>query len=300
MGCCSSKHKFIGNIIFRPIEIRIQKCGNPELDVIFDEASTSLKKCEEIRSTISEAFKKMIIATGSCVLRQPTFERSVTTFIILILIEITKDFKNNTEALSNFDFKKLIKFDKTPPYVHLDDDSLKELKKSFNFDISENKDIVTCKSTITGFVESLNKLKTFFFDISNTIRKLYDDSSRFVKTVKNQYNNKRDSITMKQAIDYIKIGEKNLENLLEMTHLISIFESFFADMLHASYTIADKLLSPHKLLIWKKIAQDAVKKNIFDSKMIVFVYANGEEKVRRIEDFNENIGYREGEEELRY
>jgi hypothetical protein len=300
MGCCSTKTKFIGNIIFRPIEIRIQKCGNSELDKIFDEASVSLKQCEEMRSTIAEAFKKMIIATGSCVLRQPTFERSVTTFIILIFIQITKDLKNNTESLSKFDFKKMIKFDKTAPYLHLNEDSLKELKTSFNFDINDNKDIVNSRTTITTFVESLNKLKSFFFDISNTVRKLYDDSSRFIKAVKNQYKSKENNITIGQALDYLRVGEKNLENMYEMTDLISVFEAFFADMLYASSVVADKLLSPHKLMMWKKIAQDAVKKQIYDPKMIVFVYAHGEEKAKRVEDYMENICYREGEEELRY
>lgn len=300
MGCCSNRPKIIGNIIFRPIDIKIQKCGNIELDKIFDEAIVSLKKCEEIRGNVAEAFKAMIIATGSCILRQPTFERSITTFIILILIEITKDLKNNNEILSKFDFKKLIKFEKTSPYLSLDEAAIKELKKSFNFDLNNNKDIVKSKQTIITFVESLNKLKSFFFDMSNTVRKLYEDSLRFIKTLKSQYNSNENKMTLGQAMDYIKIGEKNLENIFVMTDLISVIESFFADMLYASYTVADKLLSPHKLISWKTIARDAVKKNIYDPKMIVLVYADGEEKVKRIEDYIENIGYKEGEEELRY
>ena len=58
-------------------------------------------------------------------------------------------------------------------------------------------------------------------------------------------------------------------------------------------------MRPNEILKWEKIAQDAVKKKIFDPKEIVFYYAM-EEKCKRIQDWEQNITYREEEEELKF
>ena len=65
------------------------------------------------------------------------------------------------------------------------------------------------------------------------------------------------------------------------------------------YTLSQKITHPKEIIKWQKIAHDAVNKKIFDPKEIVFVYAL-EEKCKRIQDWEQNICYREEEEELKF
>jgi len=128
MGCCGGK-KYIGNFIFKPIEIKLVKTGDEKLDKLFVDLEDCIKESEDIRQKIAVKFKDMIVSTGSCVLKHPTFERSLSTFLITILIEINKDVSTTANKIEEFDFKSLISVDSKPPFIHINEEKKKELKK---------------------------------------------------------------------------------------------------------------------------------------------------------------------------
>lgn len=300
MGCCGGK-RYIGNFIFKPIDCQtLAKCSHDSLDKMFFEIEGFIKRSEEVRSSIAAKFKDMIVATGSCVLLHPTVERSLSSFLILIMIEINKELGDDLKKLEEFDYKSLIQIDSKPPFVHINEEKKKELKNSFKVDIESNKDIQNCKQTILAFIETLNKFKDFFVELTEKTKKFYGDSLKIVEELKKQYKSDgKDHITAGQAFDLMATAEKNLEKVFDVSSILSLMGNLFLELASTIYTLSQKIMHPNELRKWAKIAADAAKKKIFDPKEIVFVYAL-EEKCKRIQDWEQNICYREEEEELKF
>jgi hypothetical protein len=302
MGCCGSRKKMMGNIIFRPIDQKIEKCGDKEFDEMFDKIAMLINKAEDLRGKIAGKFKNMIIETGSCVLRRPTIERSVSSFVLQIFIEVNKDIKGDTEKLKKFNFKSLFEFKISAPYFSFNQKSISELKSSLNVSLDDNPELVKGKKAIFEFIESLNLFKDFFVDMSNQISILYNQSYEFFKQIKNKLTSSgKDGITIKQATDIVTIAERNLEHTLEVTGLITIMNSFIFETVQAIATLADNIMHPREILNLQNIATDAYQKKIFTPKEIVFKYSKYE-KCDHIDDWQENICYKEDgqEDELRF
>ena len=300
MGCCTGK-RYIGNFIFKPLEVyKLEKCNHENLDKMFLEIEDYIKQSEDIRQQIAAKFKNMIVSTGSCVLIHPNVERSISTFLIIILIELNRGIGNDLKKIQEFELKSLLKFDSAPPFIHIDDSKKKELEDDFKIDLFSNKDIVNSKASILDFILTLNKFKDFFADLAIKSKKIYTDSLEIAEELKKQYNSLgKDKITMGQALDYINIAQKNVSKLFDITSVLSMMGSLFLELSSTIYSLSQKLMHPVEILKWQRIAQDAVKKKIFDPKEIVFVYAF-EEKCKRIQDWEQNICYREEEEELKF
>jgi hypothetical protein len=303
MGCCSAfRKKPLGNIIFKTIHTEIDKCGNKELDDIFEEANKVLVKGEKVRQEIADKFKQMIVETGVCVLKRPSIERSVSSFMVQILVQIFKEIKNDYSKIKNFNFKSLFKFELQSPFFTLNTESVAELKKIFQINLESNKELMRAKDAILEFIKSLILLKDWLVGVQNDITILYNQGVNFVKVVKRKIEAEgEDGITYGQAVDYLSKGEKNLSNIANITQLIKTVNSFLFEIVNTITTLADKILSRKELTFLQLIANDAVNKNIFAAKEIVFYYSK-EDKCKRIEDWEENICYKEiqDEEELRY
>jgi hypothetical protein len=300
MGCCGGK-RYIGNFLFKPIEVKnFDRCNHEKLDTMFIEIEGFVKKSEDLRKSIADKFKDMIVATGSCVLIHPTVERSLSTFLILIMIEISKELGQDWEKFKNFDYKTLIKIDSTAPFVHINEEKKTELKNNFKVDLEKNSDIIKSKAAILSFIETLNKFKEYFVELAEKTKKFSQDTFEIIKELKRQYNAEgKDKITLGQAIDYISIAEKNLEKVFDISNVLTLMGSLFMEIANTIYTLSQKIMHPKEIYKWERISADAVKKKIFDPKEIVFVYAM-EEKCKRIQDWEQNITYREEEEELKF
>jgi len=294
------KRRYIGNKIFQPIEIKLQKCGNAKLDKLFDEMEVNIKQSEDLRGKIAAHFKDMIVATGSCVLVHPTVERSISTFLICILIEINKDLEGDWKKIHDFDFKKLLTIDSKPPFVHMNEEKKQELKNDFKVDIEDNKEIMSAKDKIFSFVEAISTLKDFFSKLGEKYKILYAECLDTFNEIKAEYNSVgKEHITAGQAFDYINTAEKNVEKCLEISKMVEVMCDIFIEIANTVYTLAQKIMHPTEIAKWQRIASDAVKRKIFDPKEIVFTYAQ-EEKCKRIQDWEQNICYREAEEELKF
>ena len=300
MGCCGGK-RYVGNFLFKPIELnKLEKCNHEKLDNMFSEVEGYIKQSEEVRKQIADKFKTMIVSTGSCVLIHPTVERSITTFIILYLIQINKNIGSDIKKIEEFDFKSLFKIDSQAPFIHINDTKKKELKDNLKIDVEDNKDIINSKAAILGFFETLNKFKDFFVELGLKSKKLYADCVEIAEELKKQYKSEgKDHITMGQALDYINISQKNISKVFDISSVVVLMADLFIEISSTIYSLSQKIMRPNEILKWEKIAQDAVKKKIFDPKEIVFYYAM-EEKCKRIQDWEQNITYREEEEELKF
>lgn len=304
MGCCSYSRSIRGNIIFRPIVVNITRCGHVELDKHFEDMSKCLEKAENTRKKIADKFKSMIISTGSCVLKHPTFERSVSSFIILIFLEITKDLQQDANILSEFNFKSLLKLESTAPYVSFDQKQLDQLKSAFNIDIAKNPKISEAKTTIIEFIQTLKDFNNFFVQQKESAQTLYEHSQKSLKIIKDEYSGKgTNKISLGTAFDYIHAAELNLKNVASVNDLVSIMTSVLGEILVTIYKVTDNLTKPATIQTWIKIAQQAHKKGITDSKEVVYIYSR-EEKLKRLQDWEDNFVYieeqKDQEEELRF
>jgi len=213
--------------------------------------------------------------------------------MVQILVQIYKQINNDYEKIKNFSFKSLFKFELQAPYFSLNSKSVEELKSSIKVNLEENKELMQAKNSIFDFTKSLISLKDWFATIKTDITNLYNQGVNFVNVIKRKIQAEgEDGITYGQAVDYLAIGEKNLKNLASITQLISTVNNFFIEIVNTITTLADKILNPRELYRLQLIASDAVKKKLFGAKEIVFYYTK-EEKSLRIEDWQENICYKE-------
>lgn len=301
--CCGTSKKMMGNIIFKPIEANIEKCGDKDFDNMFEKISVIITKTEEVRNKIAEKFKVMVIETGACVLRRPCIERSLSSFILQIFIQVTKDLDGNVEKLKQFNYKALFEFKMSSPFFSFNTKSLSELKASLGINLDDNKDISKGKKAIFEFIECLGSFKDYFIQLKNQITDLISECHLFFKQIKNKLTgDESESITIHQATEYIKIAERNIRHVMDVKEIIFITNSFLFETVETIASLADKVLSPREILNLQKIASDAFKRKVYSPMEIVFRYSKYE-KCAKIEDWQENITWKEiseDNEELRF
>jgi hypothetical protein len=297
MGCCGHKKKPLGNIIFKPIDTKIEKCGNKELDEIFNEMVELLVNAENVRKQIAEKFKVMIIETGVCVLKRPSIERCISSFIVQVFVEIIKNASDEYEKLRKINFSTMIIYKSEYPFLSLNKTFLEELKNGFNINLDNNSELTPAKSAIADFTKTFLELGSWFANLKTQMSHLYQNSVNFINTVKKKTQSKgEDGITFVEGLAYLNIGEKNLIHMASVTQLITTWNNFMMDIANTVNTIANKFLTPRELLNLQRIAYDAVKNKKTSPKEIVFYYAM-EEKSTSIYDWQENLIYREIDEE---
>jgi Glu-tRNA(Gln) amidotransferase subunit E-like FAD-binding protein len=300
MGCCGTRKQIAGHIIFKSIDVSIEKCGNEELDQIFQEAAVCLRRAEETRKKLASKYKNMIVETGTCVLKHPTFERSITSYIIQLLIEIYKDVKSEKDKIAKFDFKSLIKFDSVAPFFHLDKNYSERINKELGINLDDNKSLISGKKTISEFIEELFSLQKVFNEMAENVKTISKKGAEFISQVKRKYSSQgTDKISIGQAVDYMDMAKRNLAHVTELLHLVGLISNMMIEITSAIYTISDKILHVTEMTKWNRIAEDAVKNKIFTPMEVVFAYSV-DPKVRRIQDWENNIGYKEEEEELKF
>jgi hypothetical protein len=300
MGCshfCNEK-KYVGNVIFRKIEYKFEKTGNDELDKMFSEAGEVLKNSEEIRMKIADKFRNILIATGTCVLKRPTFERSVSSFVIQILIEIYKDIGNDKNKLKQFEFSSLFQFSTTAPYMSYNQNKAKELRESLKIDIEDNRNLMNAKQSIYEFIESICLLKDSHNEIWHGLHSLYQGIGVSLRGVKGKITPVEGS-NLNESVDFIKKSESNLEHISDLKNVLSLIKGLIYEVYNATSTIVYKVLHPNEMDKWHRIALDALEKKIFDPKEVVFYYAK-DEKIKRIQDWETNLCYKEEEDELKF
>jgi hypothetical protein len=300
MGCwCSNRKKIIGNIVFKPIQDKLLKTGKKELDDLFINAEKSLKKAESLRINLAEKFKTMIIETGVCVLRNPTIERVIISFLVLILVNIYKESHKDYQKIQTIEYSKIFLYKKEAPFLSLNDETMKSIKETLNLDILENKNIIASKNAIFDFLGCLLDMKEWFRFAKNEIEEIYHISYAYVNKIKEDLmNSDKEGITFKQAKNYLAIGEKNLEQIFGITQLISTVTLFLFDTMNAVKSL-ENILCFGELERVKKVAKDALEKNIIDPKHIVYYYSKYE-KCKSVEDWEENLCYMEVEDNELY
>ena len=275
--CCNPDIKlYIGHKLFKPIETKIQieeKLTEEEQNLI-RELENLLIKSEEERKDIANKFKTMLINTGTCVLKRPTTERSLITYILLILVKLLTHIKKKNISFSYEDFNILnfISFSIQSPFIDLNNNELNKLIEKYGFDFKNDINLINGKNSICDFISSLSKCKTLF-----------------------DYQIKQ----MKIIID--KINIKNIKQIKHINKAIDAFGIINRIIYEIFSAIKDfnKSLNKGKISLLYKIAEECCNKNIIEPKEIVFYYSEGQ-MCDTIENWENNICYKEIEESLKY
>ena len=275
--CCYPEIKlYIGHKIFKPIEtkIKIEEEITEEEQNLIKELEKILIKSEEERKDIANKFKTMLINTGACVLKRPTTERSLITYILLILIKLKSHIKKNNISFSNEDFNILnfITFSIQSPFINLNNTELDRLIKKYGFDFKNDITLLNGKNSIYDFISSLSKCK-----------ELFDYQIKQIQKIINQINT------------------KNINQIKHISKTIDAFKIIDMIVCEIFTTIKDfnKNLNKEKITLLYNIAEDCYNKNIIEPKEIVFHYSEGQ-MCDTIENWESNICYREIEKGLKY
>lgn len=284
---CYDEVNYVGHKIFQPIKTDLV-CEQEDENIkrLFDECLKELVKCEDIRKGIAEKFRTLFIETGSCVLKHPTFERSISSFIACLMIHLKRCAKAKSVEIKDIQFTSLFKIDTNPPFFHIDNEEVAKLKRVYGFDMNEIECLSKGKSAIIECLEAAGTTKDILATQMNQLSLLMS-SIKYELTkiteIKNMYNN------ISALMNQITGTKKTLELVADILGEIS----------SGSVEGIENFSNPKKMNRLNKIAADAIEKEIYDPKRIVFNYADGD-KCNELEDWEENLSYREIDELLLY
>jgi hypothetical protein len=167
---------------------------------------------------------------------------------------VTKDLNGNVDKLKQFNYKALFEFKMTAPFFSFNTKSITDLKSSLGVNLDDNKDIAKGKNAIFDFIECLGSFKDYFIQLKNQITDLISESTLFFKHIKNKVTgSEAESITIHQAKEYIRIGEKNIRHVMDVKEMIFIINSFLFETIETIASLADKVMSPREILNLQKI-----------------------------------------------
>lgn len=275
--CFTNNTTYIGHKIFKPIDthIEIDENESEEVKQILNEYILLLQKTEEERSEIANKFETMLINTGACVFRRPTTERAIITYVIFFLVKLHLSAKKKKVEFNIEDFKisKLFAFSIKPPFINLNDSENDFLKEKYGFNFDKDTTLQNGKSSIYDFLSSLEKCKELFNSQITQIKNI----SKKINSIKH--------------ITQIKHITKGIDVLSFMMDVLNEISSTISGLSGSLNTDKIKLLN--------KIAIDACNNNISDPKEIAFNYSSGD-TCKKINEWKENMCYKEIEEELKY
>ena len=285
---CWESDNYVGHKIFLPLNTDINvSTDDTELNVIINQCKSELIESERIRKDLADKFEIMLVETGACVLKKPTFERSIISFVVLIIINIKMCANSKGADISKLNISSLFSFSMTPPFFSVNQVEIDKLKALTGFDMESNNTIKQCKDAIIDFLQSLSKLN-----------KMLTEQKTLIENSFTHLRRKFTQVNEIKKMDY----EKNkiiYEQMMASKSSFNFCFDILSEMTTNSIEIGNKLVSPKKMKMWMMIADDAIKRKITDPKQIVFYYAKGK-KAKSINDWKENITYKVVDEELEY
>ena len=285
---CGESDNYVGHKIFLPLNTDIKaNTEDTELNVLINQCKSELIESEKIRKDLADKFEIMLIETGACVLKRPTFERSITSFVLLVIINIKMCANAKGVDISKLNISSLFSISLTPPFFAVNQSEVDKVRTLTGFDMDSNESVKQGKDAIIDFLESLAKLK-----------KMLTEQKSLIESSFSHLRRKFTQINEIKKLDY----EKNkivYEQMMTSKSSFNFCFDIFTEMTKNSIVVGNNLVNPNKMKMWMMIAEDAVKRIITDPKQIVFYYSKGK-KAQSVNDWKENIAYKAVEEELEY
>ena len=285
---CGESANYVGHKIFLPLNTDITvNTEDTELNVLINQCKSELIESEKIRKDLADKFEIMLIETGACVLKQPTFERSIISFVLLVIINIKMCGNTKGVDISELNVSSLFSFSLTPPFFAVNQSEVDKVRTMTGFDMDSNESVRRGKDAIIDFLESLAKLK-----------KMLTEQKSLIESSFSHLRRKFAQINEIKKLDY----EKNkivYEQMMTSKNSFNFCFNILTEMTTNSIAVGNNLVNPKKMKMWMMIAEDAVKRKITDPKQIVFYYSKGK-KAKSVNDWKENITYKVADEELEY
>jgi len=269
--CCANE-EYQGNIIFKSINTNLILEGeqfSEEEKIILNRCENLLKQSEEERLKIADKFKELLVNTGACILKKPTLERAVISFIIYLFEQIifcakkkSVEFDKNDFAITNF-----IKISKESPFVSFNQETLNNLKSKYGFDINRIETLNNSQKSIINFLSTVIETK-------NVIVKQYELIKGLIMDLRNN-------------LSLVKKVTQSLEG-------IKFILNYFSELTKSFFLAQQQLQNPRKIELFFMIAQKAAEKNISDPKELVLIYSLGD-NCGSVTNYEENLGYKKVE-----
>ena len=269
--CCANE-EYQGNIIFKSINTNLILEGeqfSEEEKIILNRCENLLKQSEEERLKIADKFRELLVNTGACILKKPTLERAVISFIIYLFEQIifcakkkSVEFDKNDFAITNF-----IKISKESPFVSFNQETLNNLKSKYGFDINRIETLNNSQKSLISFLSTIIETK-------NVIVKQYELIKGLIMDLRNN-------------LSLVKKVTQSLEG-------IKFILNYFSELTKSFFLAQQQLQNPRKIELFFKIAQKAAEKNISDPKELVLIYSLGD-NCGSVTNYEENLGYKKVE-----
>ena len=216
---------------------------------------------------MANKFKTFLYETGACVLTNPTFERGLVTYIVYFITQllICAKEKNIEYNINDFSLSNFITITLNKPYINLNQEALTNFIKKYNFDTNMTNILTKGKDIILDFLSILPKAQ-----------KLFENQIQIIK----------------------KLIEENLFNIPMINEILNFLEGlnflfdFFSEITKGIMEAQSKVTNTEKYKLLFDIANKAADKKLKDPKEIALYFANGD-NCGKIEDWNENMTYRE-------
>ena len=271
--CCDRDFYIQGNRIFQEINtnLNFNEITNPEERAVFENCKELLEASEKERKEIADKFEAFLHDTGACVLKQPTIERGLITYVIFLLSQIiicinqkVENFDIN-ELASSFSLSNFIVFSKEAPFISLKSSILDDFKAKYNFDFNVNENLIKGRDSIKKLFSTLENAKKIFENQYNNIKKLSSKNLNIYYTLKTLYNS---------------------------TDGIRFLISYLSEIANGIIDTQSGLTNQNKIQLYFEIALKAARRMISDPKEIALYYAIGD-NCGKIENWKENITYKE-------
>ena len=269
---CCSPDEYQGNIIFKSINTNLileDDNFTEEEKKILEKCQNLLKNSEEERKKIADKFEEVLENTGACILRQPTLERAIISFIIYLFEQIILCAKKNNVVFDKNDFAitNFVSVSKTSPFVQFNQANLDKLKSKYGFDINSIEELSKSKKSLMNFLATV-------VDTQNVISKQYE--------------------LVKGLLTDIGTNLSLVKKLSDALEGIKFIFNYFSELTSSLYSAQKQLSSPRKMELFFKIAQNAAEKEIKDPKELVMIYSWGE-NCGSIGKWKENMVYKKVE-----
>ena len=278
LHCCYKEPEFIGHKIFKKIDTNIEFPDDLSEDNknALNEYKNLLLKNEYKRQEIANKFENMLVNTGACVLRKPTLERAILTYIVSFCVKLKYSTKNKKIEIDPNDINliKLFSFSLKPPFVSFNDEQFNLIKEKYGFDIDKDDELKKGKESIKEFLESLSNIKEMLSLQLNQIS------------------------TLVKKLTSLE-GLKNIKHLKSSLDTFSFFSNVINELTNSIDKLRENLSESGTLKLYLKIADDAIEKKLKNCKEICWEYSKGE-TCSNINDWKENMNYTEVDYELKY
>jgi hypothetical protein len=240
-----------------------------EEKIILNRCENLLKQSEEERLKIADKFRELLVNTGACILKKPTLERAVISFIIYLFEQIIFCAKKKSVEFDKKDFAitNFIKISNESPFVSFNQETLNNLKSKYGFDINRIETLNNSQKSLINFLSTVIETK-------NVIVKQYELIKGLIMDLRNN-------------LSLVKKVTQSLEG-------IKFILNYFSELTKSFFLAQQQLQNPRKIELFFKIAQKAAEKNISDPKELVLIYSLGD-NCGSVTNYEENLGYKKVE-----